>query len=250
MNGPHYFAAIDDLLAYCRAHAADQIVSIYLGGSVARGDFTPDRSDIDIYIVLRERNPAVERAIAEAARQIEAQRFSVLLRYNPEPLSVTFTSLEEIDNERSFLGAGFEHQGFVTTAKRLWGEDIVPRIPATPDERSLDIAQFALNMLQALVQAQDSMQVTPELAGFLFSPIFRAAAIGLGGQGQFVGSKHATVAAFAASYPEQAALNTALGRSYALWQQWATRDLSDEETRELAQLCKDFVAGAYALWCA
>lgn len=248
MTTNDYTAAINAFVSSA-AQYDRQIVSIYLGGSVARGDFTPGRSDIDVFVVLRARDGELERTLREHARRIEARYLDHVMRSNPEPFSVTFTSLDEIQGGSSFLGIGFEYHQFVTTAKRLYGEDIIPRIQPTDQERSWDIATFGLNMLQALAQAQDIEQAEPALAGFFFSPIFRAAALGLGGQGVFVGGKQETVEAFATTYPREDALTTKLQRAFALWQIWAERDLTAEETRELAQLCQNFVGGAYQLWC-
>lgn len=248
MTADNYVAAIDEFVMQTAGYAP-QIVAIYLGGSVARGDHTPGRSDIDVFVVLRERDGELERSLRESARAIEVRHLAAVMRSNPEPLSVTFTSLDEIDNGSSFLGVGFEYHQFVETAKRLYGEDIIPQIQQTDDARSWDIAQFGLNMLQALAQAQDVEQAEPALAGFFFSPIFRAAALGLGGQGVFVGGKHETIEAFAQTYPHETVLSEQLRRAFVLWQTWTERDLTLEETHELAMLSRDFVGGVYQLWC-
>lgn len=249
MTTNNYDAALEAFAAYCADRHAAAIAAIYLGGSVARGDHTPGRSDIDLFVVLNERDAAIEHDIAHHAELLGQRHMAALLRFNPEPVSATFTSLGEIDEEASFLGAGFEYHNFVATTRRLYGEDLLPRLPEPDESRAQDIAQFGLNMLHALAQAQDQAQVVPELSAFLFSPIFRSAAIGLATQGVYVGGKRETVDAFAAAYPNLPRMNAALERAYALWQLWGERDLSAEEAVELGQICKDFVGGAYELWC-
>lgn len=249
MTADTYHTAIDALVAHIAGQYSASIAAIYLGGSVARGDHVLGRSDIDLFVVLRERDKLLEQQISAFARDLGWQHFAAMMRYHPQPIDIAFTSLEEIDMGRSFLGAGFEYASFVATGRWLYGEDIIPRIPHTDPERALDIAQFGLNMLRALSEAQNFDQPDPDLAGFLFSPIFRAAALGLGTQGVFVGGKHESVAAFAEKYPYQPALSGQLGRAYALWETWATRDLTREEAQELSILSRSFVEGAYQLWC-
>lgn len=57
---------LDLFYANLRAVLADQVVAIYLGGSLALGDFNPQRSDIDFAVVTREElPPGIVAALAQ-----------------------------------------------------------------------------------------------------------------------------------------------------------------------------------------
>ncbi len=106
----NYFRAIGELVKYCRrSKCRDEIVALYLGGSVARGDFVPGRSDIDIYAVARDDKGGVERILKGAARRIASESLRELFEIHREPLGITVTTIEEVRSGSSFLGTGFEY---------------------------------------------------------------------------------------------------------------------------------------------
>lgn len=49
-----YINAVRDLVDAIVSEYEGFVEAIYAGGSYARGDFTPECSDIDIYVVLKE----------------------------------------------------------------------------------------------------------------------------------------------------------------------------------------------------
>jgi hypothetical protein len=61
--------AITQYLAACDSAVPDLLVGLHVVGSLALGDFRPDRSDIDVVAVVRERPDHVERlALADVHR--------------------------------------------------------------------------------------------------------------------------------------------------------------------------------------
>ncbi|RLF01617.1 MAG: hypothetical protein DRK00_11105 [Thermoprotei archaeon] len=95
------------------------VVSIYVAGSFARGDYMPGRSDVDIYVVLSRDGGAFE-GIRRRAREIEEKYLSEVRDYHPEPLGVSMTTLEEIRSGRSWLGIGWEYRIFQRGEAALW----------------------------------------------------------------------------------------------------------------------------------
>ena len=55
-----------------REKLGDELVSVRLFGSKARGDFHPD-SDIDIFVLVREKTPKVRSRLAEIAASYDVE---------------------------------------------------------------------------------------------------------------------------------------------------------------------------------
>jgi hypothetical protein len=95
---PYVNEVLADLLQRAREILGEQFVGMYLYGSLAGGDFNPDRSDIDFVIVTRDLLPQtavdnleqMHKELAESgskwAGKLEGQYIPLqeLRRYNPE----------------------------------------------------------------------------------------------------------------------------------------------------------------------
>ena len=70
---PEIYLLLEELLSGARAILGEQWVGVYLSGSLASGDFDPQRSDIDFVIVTRGELPAaVVRALEEMHTRLAA----------------------------------------------------------------------------------------------------------------------------------------------------------------------------------
>lgn len=64
---------LDTLLNHVRAAPAERFVGLYLHGSIATGDFTPGRSDVDFLVVMEEKlSPRLLPVLADRHAQIAA----------------------------------------------------------------------------------------------------------------------------------------------------------------------------------
>lgn len=63
-----YLEAIEEIVS-CYAGYQDDIIAVYLAGSVARGDFSPGRSDIDIYIIVSGKMDEIDEKLKENAKK-------------------------------------------------------------------------------------------------------------------------------------------------------------------------------------
>lgn len=249
-----YLEAIEEIEECCKnsVHKSN-IVTVYVGGSVARGDFSPGRSDIDIYVIVNDKKEEIESELKQAAGEISTRKLSDVMKVHQEPIGITPTALQEIRRGDSFLGAGFEYHNFMKTGKLLWGRDIKPLIPKPTKEEEKALAKQALKQVCALVA--ESKNSPPEineqnkdkLTYGLFSTIFRTACIVLCGEGRYVSGKNEVVSVFHEVYPQEE-LHNLLLQSFELWKKWETRSLSTEEIQWLMKFCSEFVAKICTLW--
>jgi len=247
-----YREAIEELVEFCgKSRHKENIVAVYLGGSVARGDFSPGRSDIDIYVVVSGRKKEIEEELREAARRISAGKLGPLFEVHQDPIGIAVTTLSEIRAGRSFLAAGFEYHNFIKTGKLLWGHEIKPLIPKPSREEERAMAKRALKQVCALlskcrppVDEQNRERITYGL----FSTIFRTACIALCGQGRYVSGKGEVVSAFCEVYPQEHKLHEILSQSFILWKEWEKRALNEEEMQQLRKFSLEFIPRICELW--
>lgn len=252
VTGRDYWESIEELIEVCKtSHHEGDIVAVYLGGSVARGDFSPSRSDIDIYVVTSGKQEEIEKELNEAARKIATDRLKDLLEVHREPIGITLTTVSEIQAGNSFLAAGFEYHNFINAGKLLYGRDIKPLIPKPSREEERALAERALKEVCALVIERElpvDEQNRGRLTYGIFSGIFRTACIALCGEGKYVSGKGEAISAFREVYPQEDELYDMLLQSFALWKKWETRALTDEELQRLMELCLEFIARVCNLW--
>ncbi|RLF05467.1 MAG: hypothetical protein DRK00_04350 [Thermoprotei archaeon] len=225
-----YRRAVEELVRVIAEEFGDAVVAVYVAGSFARGDFLPGRSDVDVYVVL-SRDGEVSEGIRRRAKEIERRYLSEVMDYNPEPLGVTMTTLEEVKSGRSWLGMGWEYHIFQREGRLLYGRDIRGLIPRPSREEEVEMAKAFLRKLNKRYEVNR-----------LFHLVFRSASIFLSTRGVYVASKRRVVEEFKRLYPGERA-SRLLERALELWNTWGARDLADEEIVELFKIALE-VTGA------
>jgi len=99
-----------------------EVVSIYLSGSVAQGDYKVGFSDIDIYIVTKGQNHSFDDIKNETETLIN--RYLPEMAWCPNFMTIAYETHENILNSQTWLGMGSEYFSFIESAKLLYGEDI------------------------------------------------------------------------------------------------------------------------------
>lgn len=257
-----YLNALNEFVDVVARKYSEEVKAVYVGGSVARGDFVPRRSDVDFYIVSKGDNKEeLQKKLEEEVRKLETRYFKDLRHLHDEVVGATVTTLEEIQKGTSFLGTGFEYQNFIKTGKLLWGEDIKALIPKPTLKEQREDAQKFLQGLYELAQAWERMfkwfkwvplKIIPRRnkgrwTRQAFSLIFRSATVMLCGDGVYVSGKEETTTAFKKKYPKEEELCNMISQTLIHWEKWKTRSLSDKETRQLLENSLKFVKGLHLL---
>jgi len=94
-----YFHAVSEFVVALNRTRGSSIKAIYAGGSFARGDFVPGRSDIDIYVVVKGEKEAVHSFAEEKAAEVERKCFGKLRSQLGQVLSVETTTLDNVQSE-------------------------------------------------------------------------------------------------------------------------------------------------------
>lgn len=145
-----YLQVVDIIQSFCQRQHPN-IIALYLGGSVARGDFVPGRSDIDLYVVTANKDAALEASFMALAEELGQTKLRSVAAIHPVPVGISFTTLDEIKDGNSFLGSGFEYRNFIKTGKLLYGEDVKPQLPVPTREQEQNAATSALQQFQELL---------------------------------------------------------------------------------------------------
>jgi len=255
-----YYDAVSELVNVITKRYGNKIRAIYAGGSFARGDFVPGRSDIDLYIVVEDRKEELQKDLQQEALKIEKKYFKELRPVFDEILGVSTTTLQEIKEGKSFLGAGFEYSNFIREGKLLWGKDIKKLIPKLPPEKQKESARKYLDEVYKLVSNQERnfkwlkwipFKLVPKKSKLrwtrqAFSLIFRTAAVFLGSKGVNVSRKKDIVSAFTRHTKEKELCNI-ISSTLLLWEKWKTKPLNDKETKKLLENSLKFVKGLQSL---
>ena len=255
-----YYNAVSELVNVITQKYGNRIRSIYAGGSFARDDFVPGRSDIDIYIVVENRKSEIWKDLQREALEIEKKYFNELKSVFGEVLGVSVTTLEEIQEGKSFLGAGFEYSNFVREGKLLWGEDVRKFIPKPSPERQKESARKYLDQVYGLVSNQERIfkwlkwvpfKLVPKKRKLrwtreAFSLIFRTAALFLGSRGINVSRKEDITSAFRQQIQKNE-LCDIIFSTLLLWEKWKSSPLTDKETKKLVENSLKFVKGLQSL---
>ncbi len=246
-----YLEAIEEVIEECKAPIyKDDVVAIYLGGSVARGDFSPGRSDIDIYIVVSGKKEEIEKELKDKTRKIAIKHLSALMEVHSEPIGISLTTIDEIKEGKSWLGSGFEYHNFINTGKLLYGGEIKTLIQKPTREQEMALARQALGGICSLIKhlSYSSESGNDMLVSQAFSTIFRTASLSLCGEGKYVSGKKETVLAFQEIYAQESELCRVISQSFELWEKWEARSLTQEEIKQLMGFCLEFVSKICSLW--
>lgn len=232
-----YLAVVDQIQRFCKGQFPN-LIALYLGGSVARGDFVPGRSDIDLYAVTAEKDGDLEERLTSFAGELGQAVLKSVAAVHPSPVGISFTTLKEIEDGSSFLGSGFEYWNFINTGQLLYGEDIKPKLPVPTREHEEREAKAVLQQLRGLLAVSP-----PEGdmgAAMTFSLIFRGACTYLSGRGLYVSAKDECVAVFCQEFPDHPQAKD-LQRALQLWGKWSLGPLSGKEFSELIDLAKRII---------
>lgn len=153
----------------------NNIVAVYLGGSVSRGDYIVGISDIDIYIVVNNNKNTDE--INLSIQDIAKHKLDELLSWCPDGVTVAFTTYNEIKEGKSWLGSNSEYYSFQETGKLLYGKEIKHEISKPIESDIIQASQQAIDKLKQIVQ-QDISNVNKDkyfvrcIFGTVFSAMF------------------------------------------------------------------------------
>jgi predicted nucleotidyltransferase len=251
-----YYDAVNELVQAIVRRDESNLKVIYAGGSFARGDFVPGRSDIDIYVVAENRKEELQRELEGEALNIEKKYFPDLKSIFDEVVGISITTLKEIREGTSFLGSGFEYSNFIKEGKLLWGEDIKALIPKPTAEKQKESAKIYLSKVYEMVSNQEKSLKWLKWVPFEFIPkakkehwtrqafnlIFRTAALFLGSKGIYV-SKKADIATTFKEQVKDEKLRNIMSYALSLWERWKNEPLSNKETKQLLGNSIEIVKG-------
>lgn len=238
-----YLHAVGKLVGRCESYE-DEIVALYMGGSVSRGDFSPGRSDLDIYLVLKEENEEVIERFKNETKNIEGEYLQELTEIHPDPVSLATTTLEKVQDGSSFLGSGVEYHTFMQTGKLLYGRDMKHLIPDPSKKEVRASAIQALKKIYKLAKKgpeHPTIPYSPENPYAYFSTIFRAAHMALSLEREFVSGKWEIVLVARRVYEEASELYSILRKSFGLWEKWERNALTEKEVSQLQEVYSKFM---------
>jgi predicted nucleotidyltransferase len=242
-----YYDSVSELISLATKKHGNEIMAIYAGGSFAREDFVPGRSDIDVYVVAKDDSEELRRFLERKAAETERKYFNNLRSILDEVLSIAITTLEEVQSGRSFLGAGFEYSNFMDTGRLLWGTDIKPLIRTPLPEKQKESAKEYLNKVYDMVSKKEKSFIWFRYVPFRILPrssrerwtreafnlTFRTIALFLGSKGVYVSRKEDIANAFRKMCADEKDLCTIISFASSMWEKWKTNPLSAEETKRL-----------------
>jgi predicted nucleotidyltransferase len=255
-----YDDAVNELVHAITDGYGNKVRAIYAAGSFARGDFVPRRSDVDLYVVAEGDKEELQKDLKAKALEIEQRHFSNLKAVLDDILDLTVTTLQEIREGESFLGAGFEYTNFIKEGKLLWGEDVKELIPKPSAEEQSESAKVYLGKVFDMVSKQERSLGLLRWIPFklitrknkerwtrqAFNLIFRTAALLLGSKGVCVSRKEDISFAFKHTTKEEDLCNI-MSLALPLWDKWKTEPLNDRETKHLLLNSMKFVKGLECL---
>jgi predicted nucleotidyltransferase len=251
-----YDGAVSELVSVIAKKHGDRVEAVYAGGSFARGDFVPGRSDMDIYIVLKDEKEGLQEDLKHEVLEIERKHFKELKSVIGAVLDLTLTTEKEIESGQSFLGAGFEYSNFINEGRLLWGRDVKGLIPRPSEEKQKESAKTYLKKVYETISNQDKslkllmwipLKLVPRRSKErwtreAFNLTFRGGAVFLGSNGVYVSKKEDIVNAFTLHVKEEE-LCSMISSASSLWEKWKTQPLDDRETKQLLENSFKFVKG-------
>jgi predicted nucleotidyltransferase len=256
-----YYDSVNELIALVTEKHGSEITAIYAGGSFAREDFVPGRSDIDVYVVVKDDSEELRRFLEQKAEEVERKYFNNLRSVLGEVLSIATTTLEEVQSGRSFLGAGFEYSNFMDTGRLLWGTDIKPLIQKpTPKKQKESAKEYLGKVFEMVSKIEKSFRwlmwvpfkILPKSSKERwtresFNLTFRTIALFLGSKGVYVSRKEDIASSFQKMCANEKDLCTVTSFALSMWEKWKTKPLSNKETKQLLKNSLILVKGLKSL---
>lgn len=234
-----YMDFINDVVKLLRnSEEIKNILSIYLGGSLSRGDYKVGISDIDIYIVLKDPDNKTE-IINSYIQEIAKRKLPILLSWCPDGVTVAFTHIQEIRSGQSWLGNGADYYTFIDTGKLIYGKDIKSEIVKPNEEDIFNISRQSISHLKQIVN-QDITNIIfdKQFIRDVFGTAYSAMHFYLCLNRKYIRGKIDITNEFNkvnTSYSEQA------NKIYNLWNIFGQRELNEIEINNLVNLTKEII---------
>jgi len=217
----------------------DNIISLYLSGSVSRGDYIVGASDIDIYVVCNDEDSNLKFLFEQSVQNIARKFLSEIMSWYPDVVSIAFTTCKDVKNGSSFLGKGAEYHSFNDFAKLIYGIEIRDKIIKTDDKQNKKIAEHVLKQLKEIVNQDISKELfTRYFIRSIFSVPFSAVHSFLVIKGVYLRGKEQLVKELF-KYDEVNGEKMQL--IYTFWLAFAKDTLTENDKINLLKLVKEIV---------
>lgn len=217
----------------------DNIISVYLGGSVSRGDYIVGSSDIDIYVVCDIEDNKLNFPFEKFVQNIASEILSEIKNWYPDVVSIAFTGYKDVKNGTSFLGKGADYYLFKDSAKLIYGTEIRDEIIKTDHEQNKKIAQEVLKQLKEIVNQNIPEElITRYFIRGVFGTVFSAVHCALVFNGVYLRGKEELVKEL---YKYDEINGEKLQSIYNYWLSFAEFDFTENDKINLLSLVKEIV---------
>lgn len=213
-----------------------EILTIYLSGSVARGDYKIGFSDIDIYVVTKYNNRSFSD-IQTVTENLTHCYLPEMTNWYPDCVTIAYESHENIINGKTWLGMGSYYFSFIESAKLLYGENIKGLLKKPED---FDIQKTSKDILTQLSEVfKQDFSIPKDKSSYrgLIGNFFTGLHFFLALNGVFARDKFAMLSNLAENYPEYKEIADFMRK---LWESDDFLDISDEKFDCLLEKVKDF----------
>ena len=243
-----YEQAIDSLLDSVNNEFEDNVLSVLIVGSWARGDFIPGQSDIDINIVMRTGTGSDhEKQIREIAGNVQNEFLSGSPQLKEEVIGTSVTTIEEIKSGSSYLGGGFVYYDFLNSSQVIFGEDIRNEIQVPSEDEIYTSAKdcidgilnryaFMDELLKLdLESANEHFAKRENMAELAFAMFFRGTSVFLAANGVYVSDKTQILNEInKGDYPDW--IEPKLKVAYEYWMNWSNIEFTNAEIFDLLKM--------------
>lgn len=235
-----YMQFIDKLIVYLPAYKhIDNIISVYLAGSVSRGDYMVEASDIDIYVICKDQDSNLNNSFDSYVQNIAREFLAEIMNWYPDVVSIAFTTYEAVKNGSSFLGKGADYYSFIDSGKLIYGVEIKNEIIKTDDEQNREIAEQVLKQLKEIVNQDIPKELTTRyfirgVFGLVFSAVHSLLVI----RGIYLRGKEELVKEL---FKYDKVNGEKMQAIYALWLEFAEDTLTEEDKLSLVKVVREVV---------
>ncbi|MEA4831419.1 MAG: nucleotidyltransferase domain-containing protein [Oscillospiraceae bacterium] len=210
-------------------NVANNIIAVYVGGSVSRGDYVVGVSDIDIYVVTKDSEE--NNTINTAVQSLAYKKIQELLSWCPDGVTVAFTTYKEIKSGVSWLGAGSEYYTFQENAKLLYGKDIRKDIIEPTENDIRKSSEQAIAQIKHIVQQDlSNIKIDKYFIRGIFGTAFSAMHFYLCLHHQYIRGKQKITDAYCEINQERAVFANSIME---LWYVFSHRPLYEIEIKQL-----------------
>lgn len=217
----------------------DNIVSVYIGGSVSRGDYIVGASDIDMYVVCNIEDDNFKASFENYVQNISNEFLLEIKSWYPDVVSIAFTTYKDVKTGVSFLGKGADYYSFNDSGKLIYGSEIRNEIIKTDDEQNKKISKEVLKQLKEII-SQDIPEelITRYFIRGAFGAVFSAVNSALILNGVYVRGKEKLVKELL-KYDK--VNGEKLQRIYDYWTRFPAYDFIESDNKAFLNLVKEVV---------